>query len=92
MKQQLEQRLQQLKTEFESGQKLLTDLQTRETEVEKSLLRISGAIQVLEEELGKANERDSNGASSESENLEVVETQSETVEASNGKGERVVET
>ena len=92
MKQQLEQRLQKLKTEFESGQKVLADLQAKETEVQKSLLRISGAIQVLEEELGKANEKDSNGASSEPENLEVVETQSDTVEASNGKGERVPET
>lgn len=85
MKQQLRQRLQQLQTEFESGQKLLTDLQTRQTEVEKSLLRISGAIQVLQEELGKANQRDGNEILSEPENLEVLATQAETVKASNGK-------
>ena len=85
MKQQLEQRLQQLKTEFESGQQVLADLDKRRAEVQPTLLRIQGAIQVLEEELDKANERDSNGAASESENLQVVETQADTVNANNGK-------
>ena len=85
MKQQIEQRLQQLKTEFESGQKLLADLDNKRAEVQPTLLRIQGAIQVLEEELDKANERDSNGAASESENLQVVETQADTVNANNGK-------
>ena len=50
MKQQLEQRLQQLKTEFESGQKVITDLDNRKTEVQQTLFRIQGAIQVLKEE------------------------------------------
>ncbi|QTA93979.1 hypothetical protein [Desulfonema magnum] len=53
MKAQLEQRLTQLRAEFESGRKMLADLETRKTEIQQSLLRISGAIQVLEEELGK---------------------------------------
>lgn len=84
MKQQLKQRLQQLQTEFESGQKLLTDLQTRETEVQKSLLRISGAIQVLKEELSKADRSDNNGAASEPEALDAVETEAEVLPTSNG--------
>ncbi|NTW02771.1 MAG: hypothetical protein HGA19_16070 [Oscillochloris sp.] len=53
MRQQLEQRLQQLKAEFESGQKVLADLEAKEANLRQTLLRISGAIQVLEEELNK---------------------------------------
>ncbi|NJP11454.1 MAG: hypothetical protein HC866_19865 [Leptolyngbyaceae cyanobacterium RU_5_1] len=49
MKEQIEQRLKHLKTEFESGQKMLTDLETQQTNLKSTLLRISGAIQVLEE-------------------------------------------
>ena len=59
MKQHLENRLKELKTEFESGQKMLADLETRQTEMRQSLLRISGAIQVLEEELAKCDEESS---------------------------------
>lgn len=54
MKEQLQQRLQQLKAEFESGQKVLADLEIKQTSLRETLLRISGAIQVLEEELKKA--------------------------------------
>ncbi len=49
MKPQLEQRLTALKQEFESGQQMLADLQNRQAELQATLLRISGAIQVLEE-------------------------------------------
>lgn len=51
MIQRIEQRLKELKGEFEAGQKVLADLETRQTNVKSTLLRISGAIQVLEEEL-----------------------------------------
>ena len=54
MREQLETRLQELKAEFESGQKMLAELDQRRANLEKTLLRISGAIQVLEEELHKA--------------------------------------
>ncbi len=53
MKDQLEQRLGQLKAEFEKGQRALADLQEQESRLRETLLRISGAIQVLEELLGK---------------------------------------
>jgi chromosome segregation ATPase len=53
MKPQLENRLKELRTEFESGQKALADLEHQQTNLRSSLLRISGAIQVLEEELSK---------------------------------------
>ena len=49
MKEQLQQRLQQLKQEFESGQKMLGDYEAKQAELQQTLLRISGAIQVLEE-------------------------------------------
>ncbi len=58
MKGQLTQRLSALKAEFESGQKMLQELQLREDKLRESLLRISGAIQVLEEELVKGSETD----------------------------------
>ncbi len=54
MKDQLEQRLKDLRDEFESGQKMLAELNTKQDNLRETLLRISGAMQVLEEELGKA--------------------------------------
>jgi len=56
MREQLEQRLKQLKAEFEAGQKMLAELEAKQASVRETLLRISGAIQVLEEELASANQ------------------------------------
>lgn len=50
MKQKLEDRLTELKAEFESGQRALAELEARQANMRDSLLRISGAIQVLEDE------------------------------------------
>lgn len=61
MRGQLEQRLQQLKTEFDTGQKILVELQQKRANLEQTLLRISGAIQVLEELLA-AEQASENGA------------------------------
>jgi len=55
MKEQLEKRLKELKEEFESGQKMLIDLDARRANLGESLLRISGAIQVLQEEINRNN-------------------------------------
>jgi len=55
MKEQLEKRLKELKEEFELGQKMLIDLDARRSNLSESLLRISGAIQVLQEEINKSN-------------------------------------
>lgn len=49
MNEQLQQRLQSLKTEYEAGQKMLVDLEAKQANLRNTLLRISGAIQVLEE-------------------------------------------
>ncbi len=51
MREQLEERLQQLKQEFESGQQMLAEYEAKQAELRQTLLRISGAIQVLEEML-----------------------------------------
>jgi len=49
MKPQLEKRIAELKSEFEAGQKMLAELETKQSDLRTTLLRISGAIQVLEE-------------------------------------------
>ena len=54
MQAQLEQRLAQLKAEYDSGQQMLAELEQKQRNLRDTLLRISGAIQVLEEELGRA--------------------------------------
>jgi hypothetical protein len=45
----VETRLKALRQEYETGQKMLADLRQREFELQQTLLRISGGIQVLEE-------------------------------------------
>lgn len=42
MIQQIEQRLKELKADFEQGQKMLAELETRQANVKSTLLRISG--------------------------------------------------
>ncbi len=56
MKQQLQQRLDELKQEQTAGRKMLADLQRQQADLEQTLLRISGAIQVLEELLAQQSE------------------------------------
>ena len=56
MKPQLEKRITELKAEFEAGQKMLADLATKRSELEATMLRISGAIQVLEELLAESED------------------------------------
>lgn len=56
MKEKLQQRLQDLKTEFEDGQKILAELEAKQANLRETLLRISGAIQVLEEMLSETPE------------------------------------
>jgi len=54
MQDQLEQRLKELSIEFENGKKTLAELDAKRINVQKTMLRISGAIQVLEEEIKKS--------------------------------------
>lgn len=68
MEEQLRRRLEELKREFEAGQARLRELEAEQARVRDTLLRISGAIQVLEEALiqetkpGEAGASDSRAA------------------------------
>jgi hypothetical protein len=66
VKKQLEKRLAQLKAEFESGQRVMAELETKQANLRDTLLRISGAIQILEEELGKVDREEENSSDRES--------------------------
>ena len=60
MKQQLEQRLKELRAEYESGQKALAELENKQTALRRTLLRINNAIQILEEQLSKESINEEN--------------------------------
>ena len=49
MKQQIEDRLQALRAEYDSGETMLATMEAKQADIRRTLLRISGAIQVLEE-------------------------------------------
>ena len=53
MKQQIEQRLKQLRAEYAAGEKAFGELENTQAALRNTLLRINSAIQVLEEELSK---------------------------------------
>ncbi len=77
MKEKLEQRLDELKAEFESGQNMLDDLRQRQKHLEETLLRISGAIQVIEEVIAQESQptgEDVDLADGASESIESNET------------------
>jgi len=61
-REQLEARLQALRQEFETGQKMLADLQARQLDLQQTVLRISGGIQVLEELLATDEPAAGNGS------------------------------
>ena len=66
MQEQLRKRLEELKKEFENGQARLSKLETEQAYIRETLLRISGAIQVLEEALGRETEPDQSTSSNAS--------------------------
>ena len=49
VEQQLEKRLEELKAELDSGKKIAAELEAKQINIRSTMLRISGAIQVLEE-------------------------------------------
>jgi len=59
----VERRLGELRAEFEAGRRMLADLDARRAELQQTLLRIGGAVQVLEELLGPAGEQEGEHAS-----------------------------
>jgi predicted nuclease with TOPRIM domain len=77
MKEQLEKRLTQLKADFESGQKVMAELENKQANLRDTLLRISGAIQILEEELEKGDRKEENSIDLEiSDSFNKAETNS----------------
>ncbi|HSP77182.1 MAG TPA: hypothetical protein VLQ93_01540 [Myxococcaceae bacterium] len=56
MRETLEKRLNELKSELSAGESLLAELQTKQASLQQTMLRISGAIQVLEELLARETE------------------------------------
>ena len=62
MQEQAAARLRALRQEYETGQKMLAELEAKEADLRQTLLRISGAIQVLEELLAAAEPAAANGA------------------------------
>ena len=57
MKTELEKRLATLKSEYETGQKMLAELEQKRSKLEATMLRISGAIQVIEELLAPETDK-----------------------------------
>lgn len=64
MREQLQKRLKALKTEYAAGQKALANLEAQQLNLRETLLRIGGAIQVLEEELTVAGQQGDRSPSS----------------------------
>lgn len=58
MREQLVRRLETLKKEFNAGKARSAELEQQQTTLHQTLLRISGAIQVLEEELKATQDQD----------------------------------
>jgi prefoldin subunit 5 len=54
----LMERLEQLRAEYRSGEQALAELESRREDLRQTLLRISGAIQVLEEVTGQTEDGD----------------------------------
>lgn len=58
MREQIERRLEALKKEFAAGRTKVLELEQQQATLHQTLLRISGAIQVLEEELKATEDQD----------------------------------
>lgn len=70
MKKQLSTRLQDLKAEYKKGEERLTGLENEIANVRTSMLRISGAVQVLEEILEEKDKE--NGMTKEDKEIKEI--------------------
>ena len=71
----LEKRLQELRSEFKAGEAQLEELDRRRAQLRDTLLRISGAIQVLEELLNSGQQELQEMVNSEHPEMQPVATQ-----------------
>ena len=74
MEEQLRRRLEELKREFETGQARLRELESEQAYLRETMLRISGAIQVLEEALARETKPGEAAAPDSPEAVQVSET------------------
>lgn len=58
MQDSVERRLQALQAEHEAGQRMLAELDAKRSQLTQTMLRIEGAIQVLQELLGSTDAKD----------------------------------
>jgi predicted nuclease with TOPRIM domain len=58
LQEQLKKRLDELKKEYETGQARLRELEAETNHVGETMLRISGAIQVIQEMLNDSNDQE----------------------------------
>jgi hypothetical protein len=56
LREQMEKRVAELDAEYRSGQEMLAQVETRRAELQQTLLRISGALQVIQELLAASSE------------------------------------
>ena len=61
MRAEIEKRISELETEFAEGKRMLADLEAKQADLQQTLLRISGALQVLNELLAAENASDHDG-------------------------------
>ncbi len=78
MREHVQERLDELKREFELGQDKLRDLEAQQSQLGQTVLRISGAIQVLEELLAAPRTEEQDGERPASEGLVPAQHQQET--------------
>ena len=71
MREQMEARLVELRRDFQLGQGQLQELSRQEAALRETLLRISGAVQLLEELLGETAQPSLNGESAAPETVHV---------------------
>ncbi|WP_327396853.1 hypothetical protein [Streptomyces phaeochromogenes] len=55
MRAEIEKRVSELETEYRDGQRMLADLEAKQADLQQTVLRISGALQVLNELLAAEN-------------------------------------
>ncbi len=77
MPEQLQTRLDKLKKEYQSGQEELEKVVQRETYLREIMLRISGAIQILEELIAEDQRTPRNGSRIADPRLDSVDTTTE---------------
>ncbi|MFJ4790913.1 hypothetical protein [Streptomyces sp. NPDC088794] len=62
MRAEIEKRVSELEAEYREGQRMLTELEGRQADLQQTVLRISGALQVLNELLAAENASETDAA------------------------------